>query len=241
MYEDDYDLDAEPVEEEVERAAPWLVSFGDVTALMLTFFVMLFSMSHIPSEKWDSVIALISTRSDQVETNTPKPTSEFNIASVSLLNALPTAYLNRIFNDKLSRDDVLRDARVTELDDQVVISVPSDVLFRPGHAALLPEADEALFRLSGVLRQIGNRIDVQGHTDPEPPRAMGFESNWSLSLARALNVANALEGAGYEGKLTAVGLSDSHYKHLDPSLSEAERFRLARRVDLVILPDADGQ
>ena len=208
---------------------------------MLTFFVMLFSMSHIPSEKWDSVIALISTSVEPEESDVPRPTSELNVANISLVNALPTAYLNRIFTEKLARDEVLSDARVTELDGQVVISLPSDALFRAGRATLLPSADEAIFRLSGVLAQIGNRIDVQGHTDPEPPRAEGFESNWSLSLVRALNVANALEEAGYTGRLTALGLSDSQYKHLDPALSEAERFRLARRVDLVILPDADGQ
>ena len=228
-------------EDEMEKPAPWLVSFGDVTALMLTFFVMLFSMSHIPSEKWDTVIALISTRINPEQADRPKPTSELNIASVSLVNALPTAYLNRIFTEKLSRDPVLNAARVTELDGQVVISLPSASLFRPGHAGLLPEANEAIFRLGGVLSQIGNRIDVQGHTDPDPPRANGFDSNWSLSLARALTVSQALEGAGYPGRLTAVGLADSGYRHLDTALSEERRYELARRVDLVILPDADGQ
>lgn len=228
-------------EEEVERPAPWLVSFGDVTALMLTFFVMLFSMAHIPSEKWDQTIPLISTSFTPEEADQIRPSSELNIDSVSLVNALPTAYLTRIFTDKLQRDPVLADARVTELDQQVVISLPSDALFRPGRAELLPEAGEAIFRLGGVLSQIGNRIDVQGHTDPDPPTADGFDSNWSLSLARALNVSNALEEAGYHGRLTAVGLGDSAYKHLDPALSEAKRYRLARRVDLVILPDADGQ
>ncbi|MEQ8604425.1 MAG: flagellar motor protein MotB [Marivibrio sp.] len=238
---EEFEADDAAPEDDVERAAPWLVSFGDVTALMLTFFVMLFSMADIPSEKWDQTIPLISTSFTPEESEQIRPSSELNIDNVSLVNALPTAYLNRIFTDKLKRDPVLADATVTELDAQVVISLPSDALFRPGRAELLPEAGEAIFRLSGVLRQIGNRIDVQGHTDPDPPRADGFESNWSLSLARALNVSNALESAGYPGRLTAVGLGDSGYKHLDEDLSEARRYRLARRVDLVILPDADGQ
>ncbi|MBP5856941.1 OmpA family protein [Marivibrio halodurans] len=245
MHDDDfYDEITDEIaipEEEVERPAAWLVSFGDVTALMLTFFVMLFSMSHIPSEKWDTVIALISTRINPVLDDQPKATNELNIASVSLVNALPTAYLNRIFAEKLARDPVLSTARVTELDGQVVISLPSESLFQAGLAALRPEASEAVFRLGGAMSQIGNRIDVQGHTDPDPPRAAGFESNWALSLARALNVSKALKSAGYPGRLTAVGLADSHYKHLDPNLPEERRFELSRRVDLVILPDADGQ
>lgn len=241
MIDDEFDPADGHGEEEVEKAPAWLVSFGDVTALMLTFFVMLFSMSHLQSEKWDAVIALISTRINPADAEQPTPTSEFNIGKVTFVNALPTAYLNRIFTEKLAVDPVLENATVTELDGQVVISLPSDALFRPGRAGLLPEAGEAIQRLSGVLSQIGNHIDVQGHTDPEPPRSEAFDTNWSLSLARALTVSNALNAAGYPGKLTAVGRADSQYKHLDTALSETARYRLARRVDLVILPDAGGQ
>ena len=39
----------------VEKAPVWLVTFGDIVALMLTFFVMLYSTAKIPSEKWDAV------------------------------------------------------------------------------------------------------------------------------------------------------------------------------------------
>lgn len=240
LLEDETEEETAPTDD-LERPAAWLVSFGDVTALMLTFFVMLFSMSHIQSERWDAVIALVSTSIDPSDADIPRPTSELNIDTVSLVNALPTGYLAKVFREKLERDPVLQAARVTELDEQVVISLPSDVLFDAGRAALRPQADEAIFRLGGVLSQIGNRIDVQGHTAPEAPATDQFASNWSLSLGRALNVANALEEAGYHGSLTAVGLAASQYKHLDPELPEDERFALSRRVDLVILPDADGQ
>lgn len=236
------DEDDSVKEEEVERASAWLVSFGDVTALMLTFFVMLFSMQTIPSEKWEQVIALISTRVNPTEAEQPMPVSERNVPKVTLVDALPTAYLNRIFTEKLADDPVLRETRLTELDGRLVISLPAETLFRAGAAALAPGAREAVFRLGGVLSQVGNHINVAGHTDPDPPPADSpFASNWELSLNRALNVADALREAGYTGRATALGRADSQYRHLDPELPETRRYELARRVDIVVLPEADGQ
>ena len=48
----------------VEGAAPvgtWLVTFADVIALLLAFFVMIFSMSEIKMEKWNQIISIQSS------------------------------------------------------------------------------------------------------------------------------------------------------------------------------------
>lgn len=254
MIEDDADqlpaLPEEPtlLEDDVERAPIWMVSFGDVTALMLTFFVMLFSMSHLQSETWDAIVALISTRETPAEDVKPKPISDRNIASVSLYNALPTDYLARILREKLARDEILKDAPVTGLDEHVVISVPADRIFSGGGVALQDTANETMQRLSGVLLQFGNQVDIQGHTTPDPPvpgsggrDGARYDTNWGLSLARAVIVARTISDAGYTGRLTALGLGASRYRHLDSRLSEIERYRLANRIDIVILPEAGGQ
>ena len=39
----------------------WLVTFADVIALLLAFFVMLFSMSNIKTETWNVIISQISS------------------------------------------------------------------------------------------------------------------------------------------------------------------------------------
>jgi chemotaxis protein MotB len=38
---------------DAQGSSAWLVSFTDVMALMLTFFVLLFAMSHPKEEEWD--------------------------------------------------------------------------------------------------------------------------------------------------------------------------------------------
>lgn len=225
----------------VEKSPAWLVSMGDVTALMLTFFVMLFSMSYVKSERWDEIISLLNRASDPSTVEKPIPTSEKAIPSVEVLPGLSTDYLHRILQEKLSRDPILASARITPLEGQVVISLPGDVLFASGSDRLNEDAKLAVRELAGVLVQVGNQAEIVGHTDPLPPAEGSYPSNWDLSLARALRVANALTEAGYKGRFAAVGMGDSRFRHLDPKLPETRRYELARRVDVVLRSEAGGQ
>lgn len=235
MYEE------EEEDDDVEKAPPWLLSFGDVTALMLTFFVMLFAMSQVNSEKWDAVISVISTRSEINPNLKPNPNSEKNIASVKMLPALPPEYLSGILKESLSADPVLSRAIVSLMDERVIISLPSDQVFLPGSSLIAAPAERSLFRLAGVLNKFGNQIIVEGHTDPSPVTNQAFSSNWELSLARALSVSQYLKNAGYPYDLTALGLGEGKYRFLNPELSEDRRYQLSRRVDIVIYADAGGQ
>ncbi len=220
----------------VERPPPWLVTFADVTALLLAFFVMLFAMSNLQSEKWETIISRISTSERTLEDLVPIPQSDRNVATVRLETALPLEYLANVLEEKLAADDVLNRAMVHRLDDLLVLSLPADVLFPPGEAELTPAARKALFRLGDVISTIGNRIDVRGHADPDPLSDSEFESKWAISLARAIAVANEFKRTGYERKITVLGLGDSRFAHLSPRLPETKRYELARRVDVVIHP-----
>ena len=227
-----------PNDEESPPGAPvWLMTFADVTALMLTFFVMMFAMSNVETERWDAIISLLSTSERPSVKDDPVPTATRNIATVKLESALPLDYLDRILAEKLSRDAVLADARVHRLDGRVVVSLPGGTLFAEGSADIVPQAREALFRLSGVIATIGNRVVIEGHTDPNPQSDKAYESKWSLTLARAVAVANALREAGYAKPVTVLGLADGRFGDLDTRLPEDRRLQLARRVDIVIHPD----
>ena len=51
----------------------WLVIFADLVALMLTFFVMLFSMSNVTAESWKKMVdaladALNPTSEEKIDT-----------------------------------------------------------------------------------------------------------------------------------------------------------------------------
>ena len=217
------------------RTSTWLMTFADISALLLAFFVMLFSMSTLSPQKWEKVIAKVSVNDPQKDKRRPPPVSSDSVPKVDVPPALPLGYLSQVMAEKLKADEILSRALIHRLDKLVIVSLPSDILFRPGKAALTESARDALFRLSSAIAPVGNQIDVYGHAMPVAAADAPL-SPWQLSLARAVSVASELERIGYQRKVTMLGLGDSRSRHLSADLPEHRRHELARRVDLVIHP-----
>ena len=112
-------------------------------------------------------------------------------------------------------------------------------MFQEGKALMTEGARRAMFGLGGIMRNVGNRIGVIGHSDPAPPAGDEYKSNWELSVARAAAVANSLKRSGYTDDIIAYGYSDTRYGEL-PDLPEETRRTMARRVDIVVLSTGGG-
>ena len=168
------------------------------------------------------------------------PKSDHAVTSVDYKSALSVDYLANVLSDNLKRDDALKGAIVRALDDRLVLSLPTNVLFAGGSAELGGGAREAVFRLGGVFQNIGNQIEIRGHAGPSGKEGATFESNWSLSLSRAVSVSDALKASGYDGEFYVLGVGDSRYPHLSRRLSEARREALSRRVDIIIYSTAEA-
>ena len=216
----------------------WLVTFADITALLLAFFVMLFSMSNLELEKWQAVVARLPNADPSKEVLRPPPNSPFHVDVVDIPPALPLGYLSQVLGEKLSQDEILGRAHIHRLDRLMIVSLPTEILFRPGKATLTGVAQDALFRLTSAIAQVGNQVDVHGHTAPSSELPDGDAQAWRLSMARAVAVASELERIGYGRKVTMLGLGDTRYRHLDKGIPEMRRGQLARRVDIVIHPVA---
>ena len=214
----------------------WLVTFSDVIALLLAFFVMLFSMSSIKIETWNVIIPQISPSEVPKKQEKPRSQETKNVATVKLKEALSLQYLANVLEEHLSGDPLLNEAAVHRLDELLVVSLPSDAMFDVGSVALTDSARDALFRLGGIVATIGNRIDVRGHTDPARASDLRFDSKWLVSLARAAAVANELRRTGYPRQIPIYGLADTRFRHLDQQIPETARQVMSRRVDVVVHP-----
>ncbi|MCW9033378.1 MAG: flagellar motor protein MotB [Alphaproteobacteria bacterium] len=229
-------VDVFGVGERSKSSKAWMVTFTDLVSLMLTFFVLLFSMSSVKVDKWDEMInALSKSLNPQLEERVTQPTAQFNISTVFRKRAINLEYLHAVIEEKLEPGSALSKTELKLLDDRLVISLPGDLFFNPGSAVLSKAAQEAMFELGGVLRNVDNLIGVNGHTDPVPLKSALYESNWELSLGRAISVSNALRRAGYTEEIMAFGYADSKIQ-ASQDLSEAEQNVLARRVDVVVMP-----
>ena len=228
--------DSDDLRMETKQSVAWLITFTDLVSLMLTFFVLLFSMSNIKVDRWNDVIDALSQSLNPSSTKAQSSaTASFNIATLFRKRAINLDYLASVLEEAVAKDEILNTSQLMRLEDRLVIALPGDLLFQPGKAVLAENARKALFNLGGVLRNIGNQVGINGHTDPAPPSGGNYTTNWELSMGRAAAVANALKRSGYTDDIIAFGYSSSRFEEL-PELPQAQRLALARRVDIVVFP-----
>lgn len=139
------------IDQASERPSVWLMTFADITALLLAFFVMLFAMSSLEPEKWQSVISRVVTVDQREETKAPPPDSPNTVSTEDIAPALPTDYLSQVLAEKFKRHAILSRVLVHRLDRQVILSLPSDALFKSGEIVLTPAARQALFGLASAV------------------------------------------------------------------------------------------
>lgn len=233
-------MNEQPPPQGERQSMAWMITFTDLITLMLTFFVLLFSMSNVKLDKWKNMIDALSLSLNPSQTKSIAVlTTKFNISAVFRKRAVNLDYLASILQETLSADPFLRHSQLISLEDRLVIALPGDLLFEPNSAVITKRAREALFDFGGILRNIGNKVGVNGYSDPVPPKGGKYASNWELSLGRAAAVANELRRSGYPDDITAYGYSDSRFSQL-PKVTEGKRRAMARRVDIVIMPTGGG-
>ena len=234
----DQDLHARD-EAEDEAASTWLITFSDLVALMLAFFVMMYATQKIETGGWQ---AMIQSLSQSLKTDSVKarhPVADRNISQRSPEPAVDLSYLATLIQSIQESDPALAGIAMKQFDDRLVIALPKDLLFRPGHADPEPRALPRIRMLADLFSNISNRIDVFGHSDPSLPNGLVFESNRELSLARAEAVVAMIRSAGYPRRVGAFGMGEKQYGDLSGIRSRAVRDRVARRVDIVVRPEAE--
>ena len=218
----------------------WMLIFTDLVSLMLTFFVLLFSMSVVKVDAWNNVVSALSQSLKPSERKAQtEATSRFDISTLSMRTAINLDYLASVLEKTMASDELLKNAQLMRLEDRLVIGLPGDRLFFSDDAVLSLDARKALSNLGGVLRSIGNQIGTNGHTDPKPLKGSQYTSNWELSMGRATAVANALKRSGYKEDIISFGYASGRFMEL-PDLPDEERRVMGRRIDIVVYPTVRG-
>ena len=119
---------------------------------------------------------------------------------------------------------------------QMVLKLPSGVLFASGKAKLSREGETALTEVLGILKEFkGRRFLIAGHTDNLRVRSRKFKNNWVLSTARAVSIVEFMIEAGFAPKnLAAAGYGE--FDPVAPNDSEENR-QLNRRIEIILVPD----
>lgn len=210
----------------------WLVTFADLAAVMLAFFVMMFSMSEVDTEKWDGAINAINRSFEPIFDEEPavRPQAERNLETLASAPATNLAYLATLLERQVRLKPALDPVTLSLLPGQLIISFPDGVLV-DDEGQLTSRGRSALFLLSGFLAGLDNEVDVIGHA-----RGPGTDdrSSWDTALRRAVLVSTALQAAGYRRSIKSLGYGAARQ---DPVLPPDSEIDVAGRIDVVVVED----
>jgi chemotaxis protein MotB len=238
---------------EADNVDRWLVSYADFITLLFAFFVVMYAISSINEGKYR---VLSDTLLEAFKTP-PKAAQPIQLGDEprAMEPELPSEGIPKPIRVQPPRVDQQRQMRgiaqrieqqLKPLVDKDLIRINADklwvevdmntsILFSSGSATLEPVADGPLKKLAGVLRDIPNQVEVEGHTDNVPISNEQFPSNWELSAARAASVVHLFTNEGVKPqRLAAIGYGQ--YRPVDSNDTPAGR-RQNRRVRVVILAD----
>lgn len=119
---------------------------------------------------------------------------------------------------------------------QMVLELPSEVLFSSGQARLSSAGEAALAEVLNILMEFKDRrFIIAGHTDNVAIKSRRFKNNWYLSTARAVSVVEFMIEAGFDPKNVAAA-GNGEFDPVGSNDTEEGRQR-NRRIEIILVPD----
>lgn len=177
----------------------WMVTFSDLVMLLLTFFVLLLSMSSMDATKLQDMFThfraatgVLGFSDTGAISSLGKFVEKLNksdsmiVVDHTLLESLFLNDLDEVIAKLLQKDN---QALTIEDDERgIVLRIKQDILFEHGKAILNKEVLPVLDIIAIAIADTSNQILIMGHTDNKPVRSSRYPSNWELSAYRGLAV-----------------------------------------------------
>jgi len=237
-----------PKKKERRGTPAWLLTYGDMTTLLLTFFILMFTTAEIEGRELQLILSafrgslgmfrggmtlsegVLAELGQQVESLPAKERGD------QLAKAIEKAV--SIFQPEVKS----RRVKITEDERGIVISLVADAFYESGSPELTEEGLRIVEKLGRFLKEpefSENIIRVEGHTDNTPVSVVSpfyqlYPTNWELSATRAVKIIRILnEEHGISGKnLQAIGYGE--YQPVETNDIEEGR-AYNRRVEIVIM------
>lgn len=171
----------------------WMITFVDLLALCVAFFVLLHAMSAPKPQLWSGAARALGDRLGATVTTSGPAASA----------ADP---LDRVHGLLRTRLGTL--APVVRLPDRVLITLTAATII-DAEGKLTSDGQRLAAQIAATLAPIGSRIDITGF----PPAGEAVRrpmQSWRLSFGQATAFAAALSEAGYGRRLAALASGASH-------------------------------
>lgn len=228
-----------------EGAPAWLLTYGDMATLLLTFFIMLLTSATVDGYELKMILAAFEGLGVYQGGNTLQAGKLAELGNT--VEALPSMQKGRALDNARKRaisqfqpEIKSNKVRIKEDERGLVISLAADSFFRPASAEVdIEDTRELLRRVSLLLRSDdlqGRKFRIEGHTDDMATDTDGpWPTNWELSAARSVNVLHYLVDFGVnEDQFQVAGFADT-VPIASNDTPEGRAYN--RRVDIIVLTE----
>lgn len=168
----------------------WIVSYADIMTIILTFFILLLSISTIAQTKYEMIVQAFTGE------------KAGNLMEVQ-------EEIRQVIEEQGLAGEV-----ETKLDmNGLEVSFSNALLYSSGDATLTSGAYKALNPIKAhLVEKLGDQygVIIEGYTDDVPISNQRFASNWELSTSRAISVMNVLSEGGLDRRRISVqGFADT--------------------------------
>ncbi|WP_022661029.1 OmpA/MotB family protein [Paucidesulfovibrio longus] len=225
----------------------WLTTFADLSMLLLVFFILLYSMSTLDTEKFSetftSVTKALQGQMDQIATSRITNEEAGVLLDQVLMQRQIIESQRKVFSEvkALQTEKGIEGVVSATFEDGVItLRAPGDVFFAPGQVSLTPLGEKIILTLKDFFTQHPDQvINIRGYTDDSLPSGSRYQDNWEISALRAVNVLRFLLNQGIEpNRLTATGLASLN--PLVPNTTTENRAK-NRRVEFILEKRVTGQ
>ena len=227
----------------------WMDTYGDMVTLLLTFFIMLYSMSNLDAQKWTifvkSIPSIQNQGSENITINSQmSDTPEVDSKGQEIgQEALQTEDVNKLYltiAESLNQAGV-KEATVIRGDDYTYVSFANNVFFgadssvltREGQAVLNTFA-KAIAPAAGGIEQVNIMSHTAKVTDNSQINPQIIRKDRILSAMRSAEVCIYLQQQNVIKPEKLVDISYGEYRPIADNSTEEGRIK-NRRIEFLLL------
>lgn len=214
----------------------WMDTYADTITLLLTFFILLYSISAVDSEKLKQLNhALQSSLKGNTEVSEVKDIKDLEVKTKEPESG-NTEYedLAKKLNNTIEKNGLTEVIKLRKEDRGIVLQLDETILFEPGKADLKENNKEVLETITTIINEHDNDVLIEGHTDNVPMSNKEFASNWELSAARALSAVTYFVHDKQIDPMRFSVKGYGEYKPLVPNDTPENR-AINRRIDILMV------
>ena len=236
-----------------DSGGSWMDTYGDMVTLLLTFFIMLYSMSNLDAQKWTIFVKSIPTMQNQESENitinsqmsdTPDADSTGQeIGQEGAQEDLQTEDINKLYltiAESLNQAGV-KDATVIRGDDYTYISFANNVFFGANSSVLTWEGQEVLYSFAKAIAPAAGgieQVNIMSHTakvtDNSQINPQTIRKDRILSAMRSAEVCIYLQKQNVIKPKKLVDISYGEYRPIADNSTEEGRIK-NRRIEFLLL------